>query len=386
MSTYRYFTTNILTGAVGADTLPLHVSSFSRNLGNVGQPGMLTGYLDLGSLPAAVQSSYLGALEPRRTLLWVEQDGLPVWCGVLWDWPVTTVVTNQLPIQATEIGSLFGRRQVRADQTFSAGTDLFAVVQGLLNYTLAKTNGGVSGLVVGTATAGTTVGGTGITFAASNLLKILDSINQFATQYGLEYAFTPGWDSTGTVPTVTLQLGYPTLRRPYSATNLQLVYPSQYVLDYGFPRIGNASVNSLLATAQSPGQQPWQSGSAHGQNSTDFSRGYPLLEDSIPYTAAAVTSQTQIDAFADGQIGKLTGTTTVPTVTIGGGGIPTVGQIQLGDEAELEATSPLHPADPVSGAPGLQQLVRIIGWTVKPPDLQANQPESTVLALGGVTT
>jgi len=380
MSTYRYFTTDLLTGALRADTLPLHVSSFSRGLGGVGQPGTLSAYLDLGALPAKVQAAYLAALEPRKTLLWVLQDGFPIWAGIVWDWPHTSAVSNQLPINAAEVGSLFSRRQVRANQTFTT-TDLFAIFRGLLTYTLGKANGGVSALVLGSSTAGATAS---TTFAAANLPKILDCLNQLTAQYGFEYAFTPNWDSTGTVPQIQLQLGYPTLRRPVATTNLQLLYPSAYVTDYAFPRVGSASVNSLLATATSAGSIPWQSGSTHGQNSTDLASGYPLLEDSTAYTAAAITIQAQIDAVADGRIARLSGCTTIPSVTIAGGGYPTAGQIQLGDEANLVATSPLHPADPISGAPGLQQLVRIIGWTVKPPTDQ--QPESTVLALGGITT
>src|SRR5690348_3942516 len=100
MSTYRYFATDLLTGTLRADTLPLHVSSFSRNLGGVGQPGTLSAYLDLGALGTKAQAAYLAALEPRKTLLWVLQDGFPIWAGIVWDWPHTSAVANQLPINA----------------------------------------------------------------------------------------------------------------------------------------------------------------------------------------------------------------------------------------------------------------------------------------------
>lgn len=384
MGTYRYQATNVLTGHVLADTLPLHVGSFASALGGVGQPGRLTGYLDLGAASATAQAAYLAALEPRRSLLWVLQDEQPVWCGIVWDTPHTSAASNQLPIQATELSSLFNKRQVRADQVFAAGADLFAVIQGLLNYALGKTNGAVANLTVGTDASGTTVGGTGITFAASNLAKVLDSINQFCAAHDVEYVLRPGWNAGHTTPAVTLQLGYPRLGRTWATTGLQLLYPSVYVTDYAFPRVGAASVNSLLATASQSGTTPWKSGTGHGQNAADFASGYPMLEDSIAFTAATVTSQAQIDAYADGKLALMQGCTTVPSVTIGGGGTPTVGQIALGDEAMLVATSPYHPADPTTGAPGLQQLVRIIGWTVTPPD--DGQVESTNLLLGGVTT
>lgn len=384
MSTYRYMTTDVVTGRLLADTVPLHVSSFSRNLGGVGQPGTLSGYLDLGVLGAAQQATFLAALEPRRAMLWALQDNLPVWGGMLWDWPVTSVKDMKLPVQAKELGSLFAKRQVRTNLSYSS-TDLFDVVRNLLSYALTKGNGAVGNFVMDTSAtrslSGTTIS---ITFAAQNLPKVGPAVDQFCAQYAVEYAFAPGWNSSSTAPTITLQLGSPYLKRPYSATNLQFVYPSQYVLDYGFPRIGSNSVNSLLATASLAGSIPWQSGTTHGLNSADFAAGYPLLEDSISYTAAAVTTQAQIDSYADGQVARMTGCTTVPSVTVGGGGFPAAGQVQLGDEAELVAISPLHPADPVTKAPSLQQLVRIIGWTVTPSDV--GQAEQTVFALGGVTT
>ncbi len=384
MSTYRYMATDVVTGRLLADTVPLHVSSFGVNLGGVGQPGTLSGYLDLGVLSSKQQATFLAALEPRKTMLWALQDNQPVWGGPLWDWPVTSVQSMQLPVQAKEVGSLFAKRQIRTNLTY-AGVDILDVVRNLLSYAVTKANGAIGNLVMDVSATRTLAGTTvSIVFAASNLPKVAAAVDQFCAQYNVEYAFIPGWNATSTAPTLTLQLGSPYLKRPYSATNLQFTYPSQFVLDYGYPRAGSGSVNSLLATASSSGAIPWQSGTTHGQNAADFTAGYPLLEDSVSYTAAAVTAQAQIDSYADGQVARMTGCTTVPTVTVGGGGTPTVGGVQLGDEAYLVATSPYHPADPTTGAPGLQQLVRIIGWSVQPADVA--QSEQTTFALGGVTT
>jgi hypothetical protein len=380
MSTYRYATTNILTGALLADTLPLHVTNFSRNLGGVGQPGSLSAYLDLGTISAGSQSAYLGALEPRSTVLWVMQDNYPIWAGIVWDWTHTSAISNQLPINAVEIGSLFNRRQIRADQVY-VGADLFAVARGLISYAVGKTYGGVANLIItGSSTSGVTVSPT---FPAQNLGKVLDLLNSFCAQYNFEYAFNPGLDSSGN-PNITMQLGYPTIARPVANTNLQFVYPGP-VTDYGYPRVGSASTNSLIATASGGGTAPWSSNPAtHGLNSADLAAGYPLLEDSVSYTTAAISAQSQIDAVADGRLPMLSGTTTVPTVTVAGGQLPTAGQIQLGDDAWLVATSTLHPADPLTGAPGLQTKVRIIGWTVNPPTDQ--QAETTQYILGGITS
>lgn len=379
MSVYRYFATDVITGALRADTIPLHVSDFSSTMGGM-QPGTLSGYLDLGAHGRIAQSAYISALEPRRTLLWVAQDNLPIWAGILWDAPHTSAVSNQLPIKAEELRGLFSHREIRANQAFN-GVDEFAIIQSLLNYALGKTGGGVANLVVGTRTSGINAS---TTFSATSLTKVLDAITQFCALQNIEYHFTPGWNADGTTPQVTLTLGVPRIGRLVTATNLQVIYPSQFVTDYGYPRLGSASVNSLLVTASASGQIPWQSGGTHGQNAADFAAGYPLLEGSSSYTAAAIGSQAQIDAVADGNVLALSGCTTIPTVTIGGGGTPTAGQIQIGDQLQFAATSAYHPADPISRAPGLQVTVRIIGWKIQPGD--GPQPETTQFMFGDITT
>lgn len=380
MSVYRYVTSSLTSGALLADTLPLHVTSFSRALGGVGQPGSLSAYLDLGTISAGSQSAYLGALEPRKTVLWALQDNYPVWAGVVWDWPHSSAASNQLPINAVEIGSLFNRRQIRANQVY-VGADLFTIARGLISYATGKTYGSVANLTLGTSMSGVTASPT---FPAANLGKILDLLNSFAAQYGFEFAFNPGLDSSGNL-NIALQLGYPTITRTAASTNLRFLYPGS-VVDYGYPRVGSASTNSLIATANGGGSAAWSSNPAsHGLNSSDLAAGYPLLEDSISYTAAAITAQAQVDAVADGKLPMMSGTTTVPTVTVAGGQLPAAGQVQLGDEAWLIATSTLHPANS-DGSPGLQTKVRIIGWTVNPPSDQDQQAETTQYVLGGIAT
>lgn len=374
MSVYRYLATDLITGMVRADTIPLRVESFSRFLGGVGQPGQLSGKLDLGALPS--QSNLLAALEPRRTLLWVTQDGYPVWAGVLWDWDHQSAASNELPIIAKEIGSLFQRRELRTDQSWT--DDQFNIIRNLVNYATGKASGGVAQLVQSTNTFGAP--SVTATFPATTGGKILDLINQVAAQYQIEYSWDPGLSSTN-APIITLRIGTAaTMGRPYSATSLQLLFPGN-LTDYAWPRTGSASANSVLATASNQGNTAWTSNtSTHGLDSADLAAGYPLLEDSISYTGSVITAQSQIDAIADAQQLMVAKSPTIPSAVIAGGQVPTVQQIQLGDHATLCATSSLHPA--VGAAPGLVQDVRIIGWTVRP---SGDQPETTTLMLAGVT-
>jgi len=382
MSTYSYFATDLVTGALRADSIPLHVSSFSRNLGGIGQPGQLQATLDLGALPS--QSNLLEALEPRRTLLWARQDGYPVWAGVLWDWAHVSAKSNELPIVANEVSSLFQRRQIREDQVFppSPPFDLLDIIRVLFQYGTSKTGGGIAQLVYSSNVDGRT---TSTTFPAANLTSVLDAVTQFCTQWGLEYAFEPNL-APGNTPRILLRLGNSTtMGRPYSSTNLQLIYPGNLV-DYAWPRTGSQSSNSVRAVATGAGGLPWQSSeSTHGLDAADLAAGYPRLESSVSYTGSVITAQSQIDAFADSRQALVDGSPVVPKATIVGGQTPTVQQIQLGDHAMLLATSSLHPA-PTSAplTPGLMQDVRIVGWTVRPPNEQ--QPETTDLFLAGVSS
>lgn len=379
MSVYRYFATDLITGATRADQLPLRVESFGRNLGGVGQPGQLRGSLDLGA--SAFQSYMVAALEPRRTLLWATQDAYPVWAGVLWDTPHQSAASNLLPVVADEIGSLFAKRQVRADQVYT-GVDLHVAIRNLINYGTGKTNGAVAQLVHSTSLNGTT---TSVTFPASNLGYITPLLDQFCGQYGLEYAYDPGLNSVGQ-PIITLRIGTAsTMGRSYTSTQLQLRYPGN-LADYSWPRMGSSSVNSVLAVAGNAGGAAWASNFAtHGLDSSDLALGYPILEGSVSYTGSVITAQSQIDAYADARVQTTTHAPTTPTAVIAGGQSPTVQQIVLGDHAGLIATSSLHPGTPgPPPAPGLIQDVRIIGWKVYPPG--ENQAERTELVLAGVTS
>lgn len=379
MSTYRYFATDLISGTLRATEIPLHVTSFSRNLGGVGQPGQLTGYLDLGAL--SNQSNMLAALEPRRSLLWATQDNYPVWAGIVWDWQHQSVLQNQLPINADEIGSLFSRRQIRDAQTYNA-TDEFDIIRKLITYALGKASGGVAQLVQTTNKSGTTVSES---FPAANLTKVLDAVNQICTKYSLEYAFDPGLSATN-APIITLRIGNAaTMGRPYSLTQLQLSFPGN-AFDYMWPRFGSQSTNSLLAIASGSGGAAWVSNFAtHGLDATDLANGYPLLEDSVSYTGSVMSAQAQIDAYADFRQLQVARTPTIGRVSIAGGQTPTVQQVQLGDHATVIATSSYHPAG-ANGAPGLVQDARIIGWTVYPPLEQQQQAERTDFFLGEVAT
>jgi hypothetical protein len=388
-----YTATDIITGEILADAIPLTVQSLTRQ---VNAAGTLTGSLALTDTTAATQP-YVEALEATRCVLWALQDGFPVWSGIVWDWPHQSVTPPAvLPLQAQTLESLFARRVV-TDTLSYPGIDVFKVFSDLLSYGMSKNSPyitaasppanrlpaaatdamRVAGLAVPDITAGVPWTGT---VPYSDYRKVADVWNDLISAGGFEFTFEPGLDGDGNYATA-VRLGLPALGRPADQSGLAFFFPGN-VLDYAYPRTGSQGANALWATAPPNGSAAsWQSLYPHGFDLGQLAAGYPLLEDTVSWASSAVTAQPMIDAYADSQMGLRTQQMTTPTLVVGGGGTPGLQEVVLGDWAWLTATSPLHPAR--GTLPGLQAQVRVTGWSYVPP--AAGQPEALTVYTSGVT-
>lgn len=398
MSTYTYTVTDLLSGKVLADTIPLTVQSFGMQLNG---SGSLTGALNLNEL-YSVNAPFVAALECRRGVIWVLQDGYPVWCGIVWDWPDQGRQAGTLPIQAQTIDSVWSKRLI-TDTIQYAQVDLYTAFLDLVTYGLSKqspyigstspaatraagylamvaANGGVARLVLPTGAQAVS----GVSWTASHtysdLTQVSSAWQDMCASGQLEYAFVPGLDSSGNLA-VFLKLGYLQLGRPAPNAGYQLSYPGN-VLDYGYQRTGSQSSNMVWATAPPNGAAlQWESTWPHGADTADLGAGYPLMESTVTWQGSVVTSQAQVNNFADGQVALRTQAMTLPVLKVGGSSYPRVRDIVLGDATTFTATSALHP--PASNnAPGLQMSVRVVGWTAYPPGPQ--QSESIQLTTSGV--
>ncbi|WP_035796515.1 hypothetical protein [Kitasatospora mediocidica] len=398
MSIYTYLATDLISGRVLADTLPLTVQSFGMQLNG---SGTLTGTLALNEL-YSVNAPAVAALECRRAVLWVLQDGYPVWAGVVWDWPDTSRHEGTLPISAHTLDSVWSHRLITDTIEYRA-VDLYQAFIDLVTYGMSKqspyiasfspaasrppdylamvaTNGAVSRLVTPSGSEAIL----GVPWTASHTYSDLTQVSSawadMCASGALEYAFVPGLDGAGNM-VVFLRLGYLQLGRTAASSGYTLTYPGN-VLDYGYQRTGSQSSNYVWATAPPNGAAlQWESAYPHGADLADLASGYPLMETTVTWQGSVVTSQAQIDGFAAGQVMMRTQAMTLPVVNVGGGGRPRIRDIILGDTTTLVATSPLHPPQP-NGAPGLQQQVRVIGWTAYPP--KPSQSEYIQLTTSGV--
>lgn len=377
MSQYSYCSTDILTGRVLATSIPVTGQSVTRT---VSMAGTFAGALTLSTTaPTTLLRTWVEALEPWRSVLWLLQDQQPVWNGPVTGWPHQSILDGTLPIAASTLEAIFQARAITDTITFTS-EDVFTMFRGLALYAMDKgPNGRIAGLDLGSSLSGVT---DTVTFDGTQGQKVYDAWTWLTSQYGFEYSFRPGITLSGTLVT-HLDLGYPEIGRRLDQSGLQMVYPSPQVMDYAYPRVAQSGpANSVTATASTT-TKTFVSRPPHGQVPDEISEGYPLLEDTASLTGLSSASQALVDGYADGVAAvESVEAMTTPTVKLGAEGYPKVSQVSLGDWAEFAATSLLHPADPVTGAPGLQVQGRITSWTLYPPGAQ--QTEATWFTLSQV--
>jgi hypothetical protein len=533
VSTYRYLSTDVLTGQVIGDWLPMTTQNFTRTINTV---GTYTGSLMLNAgATAAERRNNIAAIENEKTMLWIFQDQVPVWNGIIWDWPHQSILDNTMPISASTPESLFQHRLIEDDLTYT-NMDVFDVFRALAAYALAKQpNGQMAGFTMGSAESGIIIS---ISYVATDLQFVYDAMTTLITTYAFEYSVRPAIGPSGNLY-MSLDLGYPALGLPQAESGLAYNFPGN-LLDYQFTRTGSTAANDVIATASSAGTDSalnatptfgsgtggwtgangaegtlttstawsdagdtqslqftgngttanplaqteliavtggtaytwacdlyspqgwpdvllniawyaggslistvsigsavdvtaateasgntmsatapanadyaagqiemagtpaatvqmladtcvfavavagsgnWQSSPAAGLDTVTLGAGYPLLETSVSMTTLTVTQQSQIDAYAGGQLAQLTGTQLTPMLTLAADQVPAAKDIVLGSYCQFNATSPLHPAND-DGSPGLQVNGRVIGWTLYPPSGQ--QTEYTQIQLGEI--
>lgn len=390
MNRYRYVATSILSGRVLMDDIPLVVRSATRSICGIGR---LDGYLSLSSQSAPATSAFLRALIPGQTMLWVLQSGYPIWCGPLMDSPHTSILTHQYPITAYTPEAILQWRLIQTALTYT-GMDVFDILRAIITYGTTggaeAPNAGIAGLVLGALESGFT---DTLTLGVSNTLtaggnvysgtyadeqSCWDAATTLAAADEFEFALSP--QLAGTTLQIGLQLGRPAIGQ-YNTPRMQLTFPGQ-VIDYARPIMRSQAGNYIIGTSASNGTgTTYTSQYPHGVDTNDLGQGNILQQKAVTWSGVGVTSQAQINQYVDTLIAPNTAGTMVPQIVLGGGQIPSLTQIGLGDAVRFAATSDLDPPG-AGGAPGLQVTARVTGWALQPP--ASRQPEKLTLSLGAL--
>lgn len=394
MSSYRYVATHVLTGAVLSPNLPLVVSSATMAINGVGQ---LQGYLPLQQ-DGRANRAFVRALIPDQTFLWVLQDGYPVWCGLFADSNHSSIRNHRYPVTAYTPESIVASRQIR-DPLVYTDVDVFDIARALVSYAFSPDRGpnaGLANLVLSPNESGVldsytfgvsntlAAGGNTYTGAYSSNQDVQSALGNYADAAGFEYSFAPRLN--GNTLQVSFRLGYPALGR-YNDPALTLLHPGA-VIDYARPVMRSQSANDIQGTASANNTGAvYVSESPHGLDEADLSQGHILRQTAVTWPGSGATSQAQINSWTDMQMARFTAGTMVPSIVLGGGTLPRLTSIGLGDALRFAATSDLDPPDPVTGAPGLQVTARTVAWSLQPPgpDGQAEELTLTLGALVGST-
>lgn len=387
MNRYRYVATNILTGRVMADKIPLVVSSASRAINGVGR---LDGYL-----PLEPGSPFVRALVPDQTMLWMLCNGLPIWCGIFADSNHSSIKDHRYPVTAYTPESILASRQIRQPLSYAAN-DVNDIARGLVSYatgTAIGPNAQIAGLVLGENLAGVT---DSQSFGVSNTLTagsntytgsytdnqaVSDALNTYADSAGFEYTFEPFLNNN--TLQVAFRIGNPALGR-YDQAAFTLHHPVGAVDDYARPILRSASANDIRGTAS-----PNNSGNilvsqpGYGLDTADLAQGNILRQTAVTWPGSGPFTQAQLNGWTQAQVARFTAGVMVPQLVMKPDAQPNLTQIGLGDALNFAATSDLDPRQPDSTQPGLQLTARMVGWNLVPPG-PGGQVEKLTLQLGAL--
>lgn len=365
---WRYAATDLRTGRVLADTVPLIVQSWTRVRGGTGPM--------TAALPLTGDPTYLNMLKPRSTVIWALGDGQPYWGGILWGRPHRSALSDQtLPLSLSSVESIFDKRRIN-DNLGYTNLDQIEIFRRVVTYALGKKYGEVGGFTMDTAaTSGVLRSRTYLGTDHTNVLNALQDLAD--VDNGFEWTIDPAWIN-GTSLGWQLRFGYPQIGND-STTNLVMNFPG-VVVDYAWPQDGSASVNSTLAVGDTPtgGATQMISGAGHGVDTADLDAGMPLLEDTRSYGGQGITDVATLNSHADQDVAVESGDTVNPSLVLRNDFEPRLGRYSLGDTVMVNAVSNIHPA------PGLQVATRIAQITANPAT-DGTSPEKVTLTMDAIT-
>lgn len=275
MPVYRYLVADLLTGTI-KEEMPFSSVKFSHVLN---RPGAFSASIGLRHSKATRD-----VLDPGRTAIHIERDGVIVWSGILWT-AKASIENASLELGGEGWWSYFRHRKIRTTKTYTAQDQLF-IVRDLINYAQSITGGNI-GVVVGSETSGVTRDRVYYHYERKNLGEAVEQLAE--VQGGFDFAIDCAWSGGSVVK--TLILSYPRRGRITDltfqlGTNIQGLSQEVDATRQAnlIDSIGSGEADAMLiATAADTSQLT----------------AYPLLEDVTSYKDISVSATLQAHAASD---------------------------------------------------------------------------------------
>ena len=376
-SEFRYVITNVYQSGSTANPiiaeLPFTNVNFSQQLNSV---GTFQGEVLLSGVNSDSLNVYTGTI-PAQTMLWVLYSdpvtftSIPVWSGVIWNREYDSA-SQKLSITAQELGSLYQRRRIATTKTYVAQDPTYIAFD-LLTYTEARTYG-KTGLTSNSPVASGL--STSRTYESFEYKSVYQSVKDLAAGY-FDFAFKP-YLASGALKN-KFEIGIPlgTTYTTSSATAPVFQFPGN-VVSYRFPEDGQGAVNVLYGLGYGANNVKVV---ATATDSTMYSAGFPLLEDSANFVDVA-----DLDLLKAVTLGQLKATSYPPTtieIVIPTYIDPYFASYDVGDQVRLDIKDDYFP----TGLNGL--IVRIVAISVSPGENGPSQVTITLtreLSAGGSVT
>jgi len=361
---YRYFSTDLFTGALLADSLPLDVSSFGQRMNGVA--GDLSAELVLGSGAKLPDRDAVAAVADRPVALWADRDGTLAWGGICWDTDWSSSSPGRIPLKVKTFDSFLDVAEVRAGVTYTS-VELFVVMRDLM----ARAQS-LSGQNVGILTDPTEVCGNTntLTLEAWETKSYGAVMREWAAQdgvLGFEWCLDVSYNPTTKRPRVVLRCQQPRLGSSGGAT---YEYPGT-IINYSWPNVFSASANDIRGIGS--GSEATTVFSTAQVDTAAISSGMPRIQRSISYKDE--DSTTVLNNRAKVDLRAMSGSVVLPTVTVRADAAPIFGTTRIGDDLRVRLTSERHPRG-TRGEPGFDGALRCVGWDVHPP--RGGSPADTV--------
>jgi hypothetical protein len=359
---YTYLAADLLTNTIIGEA-PLHGVTFDRQLSKVGN---WQGSANLDN-DLMDNDTLLAATEPGRTAMYVYRGDQIVWGGIIWS---RTYQSQAKSLQMTgqTFESYAYKRIHRLSSVVNYNQTQCSIIRalwGILQFQYASCDIGVNLPEEEDLPSPDIVRQPSLKpWDFKSYGEIIDDLMNFddSADYTIEC-----YEENG-VPLKMLSLGYPRLGAYVDYTGLVLDYPGN-ILNYYWSESATDSGNQAWATGDGD-EGAVKVGLATNQTSMDS--GYPLMEIHTQHPGVTVQATINKHAVSDlaasplPKIGK--------TIQIKADEQPEFGTYNIGDDAKLMIMDTRFPD------PGVEAVVRAIGWSVVPSSSENTEEVTLVLA------